>query len=285
MQQANGVFQPDGSFHSAEQVRAYRAALQWVKIAAQLEKQVGSNCVYLYGPVLPENEARLNKSGLFGPFDAQSTNVVLEWRVYHTEQQHSGKLFIDAMQLREFSQYMAHQIFASGWKPDFLVGVWRGGCPVALYIHEYLKAMDWKVDHIALRTSLYEGVDRPGGEVHVHGEQYLVERLQPESRVLFCDDILESGRSMQAIYDTLQRKLKDRAPPLENFRIACLFTKSEKHQEGNPTPHWSMRDIGGDVWVVFPHELEELNDKELQCTLSPQVYETFKKDRASLLTQ
>jgi hypoxanthine phosphoribosyltransferase len=283
--QPQSCFDANGEFRSADDILRFRTELQWTAIKRAIDEHASDRNFEIRNiQLMPLNAQRLRDSGLFEEFKDDQAYLYLRWRPVAVQ---STKLFVDARQLREYAQQLGHLVFASGWRPDFLVGVWRGGCPVALYIHEYLKLMGWTtVDHIAVRTSLYEGVDRPGGEVRVHGEQYLVERLRPDSRVLFCDDILESGRSMQAIYATLRRKLGDRAPPLENFRLACVFTKSEKFQAGNPEPHWFIKDVPRDCWVNFPHELEELSEEELRHTLSPAIYRLVQEDRAaSLLNQ
>lgn len=53
---------------------------------------------------------------------------------------------------------------------------------------------------------------------------------------------------------------------------------------GNPLPHYVIENVPRDVWVVFPHELAELSEKELRRVLSPQTYKALLEDRASLLS-
>jgi hypothetical protein len=81
---------------------------------------------------------------------------------------------------------LAVQIFESGFRPDFIAAVWRGGATVGIYVQECLQYLGVETDHIAIRTS-YRGVDdyleridSPEG-IRVHGLQYLFENLNREN--------------------------------------------------------------------------------------------------------
>ena len=66
------------------------------------------------------------------------------------------KRFIEEQQLLEDSYRLARQIHCSGFRPDFIVGVWRGGSAVGIYVQECLQYLGVDADHIAVRTS-YRG--------------------------------------------------------------------------------------------------------------------------------
>ena len=51
---------------------------------------------------------------------------------------------------------LAITIFDSGFRPDFIVGIWRGGSTVGIYVQECLQYLGIKTDHISIRTS-YRG--------------------------------------------------------------------------------------------------------------------------------
>ena len=68
------------------------------------------------------------------------------------------KRFIAEQDLLEDSYRLAVQIFDSGFRPDFIVGVWRGGSTVGIYVQECLQYLGVETDHIAIRTS-YRGRD------------------------------------------------------------------------------------------------------------------------------
>ncbi len=178
---------------------------------------------------------------------------------------HNNKLFVPLVTERDCAHQLAHAVLQSGYRPTHLVALWRGGARIALYMHEYLMLAGLQVDCVAVRTSLY--VDQEAQrEVRVHGEQYLVDVLQAEHRLLMVDDILESGRSLAALRDVLRAKLGARMPV---YRVAALLTKSEKWQWGNPQADYSVRDVPEYCWVVFAHELENLSVGELARQMSP----------------
>ena len=66
------------------------------------------------------------------------------------------KIFLDEDTLIEESFQLATQIMASDFKPTFIVGLWRGGSSVGIYVQECLQTLGVQTDHIALRTS-YRG--------------------------------------------------------------------------------------------------------------------------------
>jgi hypoxanthine phosphoribosyltransferase len=64
-----------------------------------------------------------------------------------------NKRYIQEQELLEDSFRLAVQIYESGYRPDFIVGVWRGGSAVGIYVQECLQYLGVKTDHIAIRTS------------------------------------------------------------------------------------------------------------------------------------
>src|SRR5271155_4276382 len=69
------------------------------------------------------------------------------------------KLFISADELLRDSMELARRIVVSGFRPTFLVGMWRGGAPIGIAVQEVLEYQGIHTDHIAIRTSSYTGVD------------------------------------------------------------------------------------------------------------------------------
>ena len=69
------------------------------------------------------------------------------------------KTFITAQQLLEDSFRVAAQVFESGFRPHFIIGIWRGGAPIGIAVQEYFDFKKVETDHIAVRTSSYYGID------------------------------------------------------------------------------------------------------------------------------
>ena len=51
----------------------------------------------------------------------------------------SDKLFISAESLLRDSLELGLQIVRSGFRPSFVVGVWRGGAPIGISVQEVLE--------------------------------------------------------------------------------------------------------------------------------------------------
>ena len=68
------------------------------------------------------------------------------------------KLFIKSNQLLKDSFKLALNVYESGFRPNYIVGVWRGGAPIGIAVQELLDVMGVKSDHIAIRTSSYESL-------------------------------------------------------------------------------------------------------------------------------
>lgn len=90
------------------------------------------------------------------------------------------KLFIDSNKLLEDSFQLAWNIYKSGFKPDYIVGVWRGGAPVGIAVQELLDFLGVSSDHIAIRTSSYTSMGKRSKEVKVFGLNYIINRVESE---------------------------------------------------------------------------------------------------------
>lgn len=171
------------------------------------------------------------------------------------------KLYISAESLLRDSFALGGLILASGFRPSFLVALWRGGAPVGIAVQEYLDYHGVHADHIAVRTSAYAaGIDRPEKTVRVHAIDYLVSRLQAEDRLLVIDDVFDSGRSLEAVLDALARRCRRNLP--EQIRIATVYYKPARNRS-RLRPDFHLHDT--DRWLVFPHELQGLTPDEVRA--------------------
>ena len=170
------------------------------------------------------------------------------------------KHFISAESLLRDSFVLARQIFDSGFRPDFIVGVWRGGAPVGIAVQEFLEFQGIPSDHIAIRTSSYTGINQQDKKVRVHGLQYVIDHADSEHRLLIVDDVFDSGRSIRAILEELSIKCRRNLP--ETIRIACPWYKPTKNVT-SLTPDYYVHET--DQWLVFPHELNGLTLEEIQA--------------------
>ncbi|GAB5415217.1 MAG: phosphoribosyltransferase family protein [Congregibacter sp.] len=168
------------------------------------------------------------------------------------------KVYISANDLLLDSFRLAETIFKSGFRPDFIIGVWRGGAPVGIAIQEYLEYVGVATDHIAIRTSSYTGINQQEKTVRVHGLDYIIDNVNAEDDVLLVDDVFDSGRSVAAILEKLKSKCRRNMP--QNMKVATPWYKPSKNVT-DIKPDFYVHET--DAWLVFPHELVGLTQQEI----------------------
>jgi len=171
------------------------------------------------------------------------------------------KLFVSAEELLADSFELGLQIFESGYRPTFIVGVWRGGTPVGIAVQEVLDLLGCSTDHFAIRTSSYYGMDKQSKEVKVFGLQHLVDTINVDDNLLIIDDIFDSGRSVDAIIKTLGEKCRRNTP--DDIKVATVYYKPSRNATMR-VPDFYLHET--DKWTVFPHEMDGLNIDEIRKT-------------------
>jgi uncharacterized protein len=169
------------------------------------------------------------------------------------------KIFLTADQLLADSYRLAEQIIDSGFRPDIIVGVWRGGTPVGIAVQEVFELCGLHCDHIAIRTAAYTGINRMADEVRVLGLDYLIETAEAEHKLLLLDDVFDSGRSIGAILRELQRQARKNCP--QDIRVGTVYFKPSKNRT-NRVPDYFVHKT--EDWLVFPHELDGLSEGEIR---------------------
>lgn len=169
------------------------------------------------------------------------------------------KRYLTAQSLLEDSLELGARIIESNFKPDFIVGVWRGGTPVGIAVQELLEHCGIETDHIAIRTSSYRGIERRAGTVRVHGLDYILNNVNAEHSLLIIDDVFDTGLSIQAIIDNLKLKARRNTP--NQIKVATAYFKPKKNQT-SMVPDYYIHET--DDWLVFPHEMSGLTDDEIR---------------------
>ena len=175
------------------------------------------------------------------------------------------KRFIQASELLRDSFRLAAQIYQDGLLPDFIVGIWRGGTPVGIAIQEYFQYAGVSSDHISVRTSSYASINQRNKSIRVHGLHYLIEEANADSSLLIVDDVFDTGLSIEALVDDLEKKMRLNMP--RKVKIACPWYKPQNNRT-QLTPDYYLYE--SDEWLVFPHELEGLSVEEI-ATHKPEV--------------
>jgi len=174
------------------------------------------------------------------------------------------KQFIQEIDLLQDAYKLGVKIADSGFRPTFIVGLWRGGSVVGIAVQECLQYLNIETDHIALRTS-YRGlasyeemVNNPATEIRVHGTQYLLETINHSDKLLIVDDVFSSGLNVQAVIARLGKRLKRNMPA--EVRVAVPWYKPT-HNRTDRTPDYYLHTT--ENWLVMPYELSGLSAEEI----------------------
>jgi hypoxanthine phosphoribosyltransferase len=170
----------------------------------------------------------------------------------------TDKVYITSQELLQDSFRLAHQVLESGFKPDFIIGIWRGGAPIGIAVQEFFDYKGIETDHIAVRTSSYYGIGKQSKDIKVHGLHYLIENANADDSLLIVDDVFDSGRSVDALIKEIKRLSRLNTP--KSIKVACPWYKPANTQV-DLVPDYYVRK--SDDWLVFPHELSGLTKEEL----------------------
>ena len=167
------------------------------------------------------------------------------------------KLYVSAEELLRASYELAWLVYESGFRPDYIVGIWRGGAPVGIAVQEFFDLMGVASDHIAIRTSSYKGIGEREKTVQVYGLNYVIRQVESDNSLLMIDDVFDTGLSVQKVIEDLKKACKKNTP---NIRIATPYYKPENNMTER-TPDYFLYETS--KWIVFPHELKGLSLEEI----------------------
>lgn len=183
----------------------------------------------------------------------------------------SEKLFLNAQSLLQDAYKLAALVLESGFKPDFMIAVWRGGVPVGIAVQEYLGVHGVETDNIAIRSSAYsKDIDNPKDHIRVDGLNYLIKNIRHSDRLLIVDDVFDTGRSIEAIIEQLARATRLNMP--EDVRVAVPYYKPARNCTAR-TPDYFLHETG--AWLKFPHSVEGLSKEEL-ANERPELFRIIK---------
>ncbi|MFT7461285.1 MAG: hypoxanthine phosphoribosyltransferase [Planctomycetota bacterium] len=190
-----------------------------------------------------------------------------------------NKVFIDAEDLLLDSYRLGVKIHQSGFRPDFIIGLWRGGSPVGIAVQDCLEYLGVETDHISIRTS-YRGLSsyaemiEKESEIRVHGLQYVLDNLNANHSLLIVDDVYNTGLNVRAVINRISEKARMNTP--EEIRIATPWYKPANNRTER-IPDYYLHET--DSWLVFPYELDGLTREEISThkpALNP-VFEEIKE--------
>jgi uncharacterized protein len=151
--------------------------------------------------------------------------------------------YLSWAQYGELVTRLADQVDSSKEKFDLVVGIARGGIPVAMVVSDKLAC---KVDFINVKSYKDVGLrDKPKILTTI------TERIG-NKRVLVVDDLVDGGATMETVTGYLGAE----RPSV--MKTAVLFTKPWSAF----VPDFSLQTV--DTWVVFPYERGEVRRSRSQ---------------------
>lgn len=161
---------------------------------------------------------------------------------------------------------LARQIWISEWKPDYIVGIVRGGLPLAASLSNYMN-IPMHALKVSLRDNVYSEsnlwmAEDAFGYVPAEEQEVIKSRWDPKHRknILIVDDINDSGATFNWIVDDWQQSCLPNESGVWNVvwgnttRFATLWDNpaSKSKYSMNYTIH--EKDPELEPWIVFPWE-------------------------------
>ncbi|MGB1111346.1 MAG: phosphoribosyltransferase, partial [Gammaproteobacteria bacterium] len=85
-----------------------------------------------------------------------------------------------------------------------------------------------------------------------------IKNCSHEDRLLIVDDVFDSGRSIEALIQEINKKSRLNTP--KDIRVACTWYKPGKRAVDMEPDYYVHKN---DDWLVFPHELDGLTRQEV----------------------
>ena len=166
----------------------------------------------------------------------------------------ADKLIIDWKEYNLIVEKLAIQIHQSGFKPDILIGIMRGGAPIIDVLSRVFKL---KCAYLAVESYSGEGTEDQQGEL-VFSREMSSTVQEMKGNILLCDDLSDTGVTLNKSIDWLKKypALKGNIKEIKN-RLS--FWKKKRLQRSNQI--FSAQKLDSNPWIVQPFEHYE----EISC--------------------
>jgi len=148
---------------------------------------------------------------------------------------------------------ITHDVLKDNWKPDYIVGITRGGLIPAQMISQYLD-----VPLETLKVSLRDSNNGPESNLWM-AEDAFGYRGGERKNILIVDDINDSGATLNWIQRDWQASCLPNDPEWQNVwnknvRFATLVNNEGSSFKNIDYTGLSINKIENPQWVVFPWE-------------------------------
>jgi len=159
-------------------------------------------------------------------------------------------LDIDYNEFKKLVSGIVRDISLSGWRPDYIVGVTRGGLLPAVMISHYLN-----IPCNTLKVSLRDGNDN-----ECESNLWMAEDAFAGKNILIVDDINDQGSTINWIMQDWPSGCGPKSPTWSsiwgnNVRFAVIVDNLAS--KANVKMNYVGMEINkaeNDVWVTFPYE-------------------------------
>ncbi len=164
-------------------------------------------------------------------------------KIYHTWQD-----------VEHHTQEILRQIQASGWRPDYVVGLTRGGLVPANLISQYLGC---RME--TLKVSLRDSNSESESNLWMAEDAFGHDIDQPKN-ILIVDDINDTGATLNYIHEDwpsgcFPNDSRWSGVWGNNVRVACLYdNESSQSQLEIDYSAVTINKADEDCWIVFPWE-------------------------------
>ena len=165
------------------------------------------------------------------------------------------KLFISWDEYNSTVEKLAIQIHKSGFKPNILIGIMRGGAPIIDVLSRVFKL---KCAYLAVESYSGEGTEDQQGEL-VFSREMSSTVQEMKGKILLCDDLSDTGVTLNKSIDWL-KKYPALKGNIEEIKTAVLWKKKDSTFE----PDFCAQKLDSNPWIVQPFEhYEEVRVEDL----------------------
>tara|TARA_Y100001949_G_scaffold49296_1_gene41112 strand:- start:768 stop:1292 length:525 start_codon:yes stop_codon:yes gene_type:complete len=168
----------------------------------------------------------------------------------------ADKLIVDWKEYNTIVEKLAIKVYDSGFKPDLLIGIMRGGAPIIDVLSRVFKL---KCAYLAVESYSGKDIEDQQGELIFSRE--LSSTVQNMSgNILLCDDLSDTGVTLNRSIDWL-KNYKSLKGKIKQIKTAVLWKKADSTFE----PDFCAQRLKDNPWIVQPFEkYEEIRIEELK---------------------
>lgn len=154
-----------------------------------------------------------------------------------------NKLHVDYAQYHHLVDQVVSAVENSGYQPDVILGVSRGG----LFLADGLSRSLRKPMAVIAASSYRESSGTSQGDLQISST--IASVVPVAGKVLLVDDLADSGHTLEALCS----HLKQFYPEIEQLKTAVVWVKPSSVFK----PDYAAQYLESDVWIVQPFETRD----------------------------